>query len=387
MVVAASLRPALTSLPPLIDSMRSDLGLSLGAISLLTAIPLICFGLAAPLGISPQARSRSPEVVILFFLVLLTLALAIRILAGWPVLFAGTIVIGIAIAALNVLVPVVIKRDFQSKITTIMPVYTSVLAVAATLSAALSVPISNATTHNWRGGIGFFAIPGLIAIALWAPFVYHRRNDPIPKHEGHAEINRALRRDPIAWSVTLFFGIQSLAFYSVVAWLPKTFIDAGYSAARAGGMLAISTAVSVPSSLLLPFFFGRGLDQRRMVVITTSFTLSGFLGMSIAPMSAPILWVILLGLGQASFSTSLVIMTLRARNAAETAPLSSMTQGIGYLIAALGPIALGFINQYVGGWRIPYVLLILLVIFQMAIGLKAGKPRDGEVDHRELTNV
>jgi CP family cyanate transporter-like MFS transporter len=387
MAVAASLRSALTSLPPQIQSIRSDLGLSLAAISLLTAIPLLCFGAAAPLGISPAARTRSPEVVIFFFLAVLTLASGIRVLAGWPLLYFGTIVMGIAIAVLNVMVPVVIKRDFPKKITAIMPIYTSVFAIAATISAALSVPISNVTTRNWRGGIGFFALPGFIALALWAPLVYHRRHIAVPKFVEHGHISRSLRRDPIAWGVTLFFGLQSATFYSVVAWLPKTFIDAGYSPTHAGVMLAITTAISIPACLILPMFLGRGSDQRGMVVATAVMTLVGFSGMSIAPTSAPLLWVLLIGMGQASFPASLVIMTLRARSHEETAPLSSMTQGIGYLIAAAGPVLIGFTNQHSGGWTLPYALLALAAVFQLFFGLKAGRPRVGEVDHREISNV
>jgi CP family cyanate transporter-like MFS transporter len=387
MAVAASLRPTLTSLPPQIQSIRSDLGLSLAAISLLTAIPLLCFGAAAPLGISPAARTRSPEVVIFFFLAMLTLASGIRVLDGWQLLYFGTIVTGIAIAALNVIVPVVIKRDFPKKITTIMPIYTAVLAISATISAALSVPISNVTTHNWRGGIGFFALPGLMALVLWAPLVHHRRHDAVPKFIEHGHISRSLRRDPIAWAVTLYFGIQSATFYSIVAWLPKTFIDAGYSPARAGAMLAVSTAISIPSSLLLPLLLGRGLDQRRMVITTASVSLVGFLGMSMALTSAPVLWVLLIGIGQASFPASLVIMTLLARTHEETAPLSSMTQGIGYLVAAVGPVLIGFANQHSGNWKLPYALLAIAVVLQFFFGLKAGRPRVGEVDHREISNV
>ena len=387
MAVAASLRPALTSLPPQIQSIRSDLGLSLGAISLLTAIPLLCFGAAAPLGISPAARTRSPEVVIFFFLAILTLASGIRVFSGWPLLYFGTIVTGIAIAALNVIVPVVIKRDFPKKITTVMPIYTSVLAIASTIAAALSVPISNATTHNWRGGIGFFALPGFVALALWAPLMHHRRHDALPKFIEHGRISSSLRRDPTAWAVTLYFGIQSANFYSIVAWLPKTFIDVGYSPTHAGEMLAITTAISIPASLLLPMLIGRGLNQRPMVILTASVSLLGFLGMSIAPTSAPLAWVLLIGLGQSSFPASLVMMTLRARTSDETAPLSSMTQGYGYLIAAVGPVLIGLANQHSGGWTLPYALLAVAVGFQFLFGMKAALPRVGEVDHREISNV
>jgi CP family cyanate transporter-like MFS transporter len=387
LAVAASQRPALTSLPPQIQSIRADLGLSLAAISLLTAIPLLCFGAAAPLGVSPSARTRSPEVVIFFFLAVLTFASGFRVLSGWPLLYFGTIVTGVAIAALNVVVPVVIKRDFPTKITTLMPIYASVMAISATIGAAFSVPISNVTTHNWRGGIGFFALPGFIALALWAPRVYHRRNDAVPKLVDHGHMSRSLRRDPIAWAVTIYFGIQSANFYAIVAWLPKTFIDAGYTPTHAGAMLAISSAISIPASLLLPLSLGRGIDQRKMVVATTAMSLSGFLGMSMAPTSAPILWVLLMGIGQASFPASLVMMTLRARSSDETAPLSAMTQGIGYLIAAVGPVLIGFAYQHSGGWTLPYALLAVAVVFQFLFGLKAGRPRVGEVDHREILNV
>jgi CP family cyanate transporter-like MFS transporter len=111
------------------------------------------------------------------------------------------------------------------------------------------------------------------------------------------------------------------------------------------------------------------------------------LGMSMAPTSAPILWVLLMGIGQASFPASLVMMTLRARSSDETAPLSAMTQGIGYLIAAVGPVLIGFAYQHSGGWTLPYALLAVAAVFQFLFGLKAGRPRVGEVDHREILNV
>ena len=152
-------------------------------------------------------------------------------------------------------------------------------------------------------------------------------------------------------------------------------------------MLAITTAISIPASLLLPLSIGRGLNQRPMVILTASVSLLGFLGMSIAPTSAPLAWVLLIGVGQSSFPASLVMMTLRARTGDETAPLSSMTQGYGYLIAAVGPVLIGLANQHSGGWTLPYALLAVAVGFQFVFGMKAGLPRIGEVDHREVSNV
>jgi len=368
LLIAAALRPSVTSIPPQVDSIRQSLGLSLTAFGFLTSIPVICFGIAAPIGISLYFRRRSIDTIIGALLIALFLGTLLRPLLGSAVLFAGTFLASVAVAGLNILVPVVFKRDFGPQITRLLPFYTVVLATFATFGAFLSIPISNHTTKDWRGGT-----------IVWVPMM-KRQN----RLNGAAKIAvaktdwKSLFSDRVSWHVTGLMMVQSTLFYSTVAWLPKTFIDWGFTATAAGAMLALATAVSIPFSLLVPFVFGQGIDQRRPMMLVTTASLIGLLGMAFGHSSATWVWVFMLGIGQSSLPTLLIIIVLRARTVNEAGPLSAMAQGLGYLVASLGPIIVGVISRSSGGWKAAYLYLALVCIVGLRMGYLAGKPRATE---------
>jgi CP family cyanate transporter-like MFS transporter len=184
-----------------------------------------------------------------------------------------------------------------------------------------------------------------------------------------------LLRDYRAWEVTLYMGLQSLGFYAVASWLPTIYQDHGYSATRAGVLLSIVAIVGTPFGILIPHLAARGRDQRVWVAGTTLLIAIGFLGILLAPTSAAYLWAVFLGVGQSSsFPLALTLVALRTRVARDTVRLSALAQSVGYVIAALGPLALGAVHDATGSWRPPLVLLIALTIPQLVFGLGAGRP-------------
>jgi len=379
LLIAAALRPSVTSIPPQVDSIRQSLGLSLTSFGFLTSIPVICFGIAAPIGISLYFRRHSTDTIIGALLIALILGTLLRPLLGSTVLFAGTFLASVAVAGLNILVPVVFKRDFGPRITRLLPLYTVVLATFATLGAFLSIPISNYTTKDWRGGTIVWALLPILAFLGWLPIMMKQK-----RLNGSAQLVtsktdwKSLFSDRVSWHVTGLMMVQSTLFYSTVAWLPKTFIDWGFTATAAGAMLALATAVSIPFSLLVPFVFGQGIDQRKPMMLVTTASLIGLLGMAFGHSSATWVWVFMLGIGQSSLPTLLIIIVLRARTVDEAGPLSAMAQGLGYLVASLGPIIVGVISRSSGGWRAAYLYLALVCIVGLRMGYLAGKPRATE---------
>jgi CP family cyanate transporter-like MFS transporter len=184
-----------------------------------------------------------------------------------------------------------------------------------------------------------------------------------------------LLRDSRAWEVTLYMGLQSLGFYAVVSWLPTIYQDHGWSATRAGVLLSIVAIVGTPFGILVPHFAARRRDQRAWVAATTLLIAAGFLGILLAPTGAAYLWAVLLGVGQSSsFPLALTLVALRTRVARDTVRLSALAQSVGYVIAALGPLALGAVHDATGSWRPPLVLLVALTIPQLVFGLGAGRP-------------
>jgi len=370
-LIAANLRPAVTSIAALLPEIRLDLGLSSAAASLLTAAPVLCFGLLAPL--APRLADRlGMERTLGLALAVLAGGLLIRVGPSAGTLFAGTIVAGGAIAIANVLLPALIKRDFPSRAGAITGAYTTALQIAAAAAAGLSVPIA-ATFGGWRSGAAFWAIPALITLLLWLPQLRARTRPP---EEAALMSLGGLLRDPLAWQVTLYFGIQSLEFYAVVSWLPTIYGDAGFAASDAALLLSLLTLIGAPAALVTPSLATRAHDQRLIALIVGLITATGLAGILLAPTSVPVLWVCLVGIGfGASFPLALTLLVLRTRTAVDAGRLSAMSQSIGYLIAATGPFALGTLHDLTGAWTVPLAFILSLLVPQTLLGIAAGRRR------------
>jgi CP family cyanate transporter-like MFS transporter len=373
-LVAANLRPALVSVGPVLTDIRTDLGLSGAGAALLTGVPVACLGLLAALA-PPLARRWGSERVITLALGTLTLALALRVSGGAAVLFLGTVVGAGGIAVANVLIPALIKRDFPGQAGTMTGVYTMALSGAAAVAAGATVPISDASGHGWRGGLLFWALPAGVALLVWTVLTWsaERRTPPPPVG---VEGSRSLLRDRVAWSITLYFGLQSLSFYSVLSWLPSIYRDHGYSAATAGLLLSVSAFVQIPVTLVLPYLAARAADQRWYALGAVILTAVGLAGILLAPTAAPYAWVVVLGLGQGgSFGVGLLLFSVRTRSTTATARLSAQAQTVGYLLAAVGPLLVGAVHDATDSWSVPLVLLLLLLVPQCVFGLLAGARR------------
>jgi CP family cyanate transporter-like MFS transporter len=213
--------------------------------------------------------------------------------------------------------------------------------------------------------------PAALALVCWLPLI---RNHTRPPRQPH--VGTPLARNPLAWQVTVFFGLQSLQFYVMLGWLPSIYREHGYSPAAAGFLLSLSGLVQIPVTLLLPHFATRAGNQVAYIVASTAMLGVGLVGILVAPTAAPYLWVVLIGVGSgACFALALALIVLRARRVAETARLSAMAQTVGYLISAVGPLIFGILREATGSWTAPLVLLMLLLVPQLWCGALAGRAR------------
>ncbi len=371
-LAAVNLRPALAAVGPVLTELRTDLGLSGGGAALLTALPVLCLGLLAP--VAPAlARRWGVEPVIALVLAVLGVGLLARVTGGTALLFAGTALASGAIAVANVLLPALVKRHFPASTGTMMGVYTMSLAGSAALAAGTTAPLAEAA-GGWRTGLGAWALPAAVALLVWLPLA--RRRTPADPDAAAGIGAAALRRDPLAWQVTVFFGMQSLTFYAVLAWLPTVYRDEGYSAVAAGAVLSGSALVQIPVTLLLPRLASQARAQWPHALGATVVTAVGLGGVLVAPTAAPWLWAALLGVGQGgAFAVALILVVLRSRTPADTAGLSAQAQSVGYVLAATGPLLVGAVHDGTGGWTLPLLLLIVLLVPQAVAGLLAGRPR------------
>lgn len=370
-LAALNLRPAVTAAGAALDEMRESLGATSTWAGALTTMPGLCFaiaGSAAPwvakrIGISGAVGAA---------LALLTAGLVIRVLDGQLVVLAGTLVATAGIALANVLIPVVVKESFTTRIGLITGLYTGALQAGGALGSALTPQLDGAL-GGWRPGLASWAALSGLALVVWFAAVRSRPGDPAGAGSP-SSTGRSLLRNRLAWFVTLFFGLQACLAYVVMGWLPEVFIDAGISRGNAGLLLGLISILGLPVSLIVPPLAARNGSQSWWIVGLCTFGLAGIIGMMTAPAAAPVVWAVLIGLGMSVFSLALTAIALRARTGGDTARLSGMAQSIGYLMAALVPFLFGLLHDLTGAWTVPFILLLVVVVLQMVFGFLAGRP-------------
>lgn len=369
-LVAANLRPAVVGVAPLLSEIRASEGLSGTAAGVLTALPVLCFGLLAPA--APRlARRFGIERAVLGALVLLCAGFAVRAAGSVVLLFAGTLLVGAAIAIGNVLLPALIKRDFAHRTGVMTGLYTMAISAGGALAAGVTVPVASAAGLDWHGALAVWGLFALIALVFWLPQlrrVDHRTGTGGMRVSG-------LWRDGLAWQVTAFMGLQSLGYYAVSTWIPAVFADRGFDPEAAGWLLSLASFVGIAGSMAAPLLATRFPRQRLIAVGVTGVTALGLLGVLALP-GAELVSMALLGFGQgAALGLALTLVALRSPDAAHASQLSGMAQSIGYVVAASGPFLVGAVHDATGTWTVPLVLLLLLFVPQGVVGVLAGRDR------------
>lgn len=374
-LTALNLRPAITSVGPLLGDMRAELGTSALWAGLLTTLPGLCFaaaGLTAPW----LARRFGIGSAIAAALLVLTSGLLLRVIDGPHVVIGGTLVATAGIALINVLIPVVIKGSFPARIGLMTGIYTAALQGGGAAGSAVT-PALDEMLGGWRFGLGAWAVLAAAALIVWLIAMQRRRAaaGATARVQAVAAQGRSLLRSRLAWIITGFFGCQSLMAYVVMGWLPQVFIDNGMSKGDAGLLLGLNAVIAVPISIVVAPMAARRPSQSGWIVGLGVLGITGVAGLAIAPAAAPLLWTVLLGLGMSVFSLALAVIALRARTAEDTARLSGMVQGLGYLLAGVGPFIFGLLHELSGGWTVPWVMLMVVYVIQIVLGALAGRPR------------
>lgn len=370
-LVALNLRGVITIVGPLEADIRTDLGLSRSAVGLLTAVPLLAFGLVSPLAPRLAARIGADRALV-GAMAVMAAALALRPLPPFAVLVLGTLVAGCAAAIANVLLPALIKRDFAGRATFVVATYSVILGIGAALAAGLAVPSTEWLGGSWRAALAVWALPALLGALAWLPQL---RAAPRRRRGGTPRVRVRLWRDRVAWQVTGFLAFQALLFYSMAAWLPDIYREQGLSAASAGGILSVALIAGLPLGLVVGVAAGRMADQRPIAAVAVALAGAGWLGVLLAPTAAPWLWASLLGCGfGVGFPLVLTLMVLRSPDVRHAAELSGMAQAAGYTVAALAPVAIGALHDLTGSWTAPLVVLAAAALPALALGLGASRP-------------
>lgn len=360
---------ALSVISPLLPTIRHDLGITATVGALLYTTPLICFAALAPF--APRvARRLGAERVIAVGLVVQTGSMLLRSGPGTFSLFFGTLLLGVAGAAGNVLVPGIIKRRFGRRAGPIMGLYSTASVLGSMVGAAASVPLMHATGRGWRFTLALWTLPAAVTLLVWLRHVDGVDVRATVEAPAPPWIRR-LYRDHVAWEVTLYYGMQNLVYTGAVAWLPTIFVAHGISQSRAGLLLAIVNLTGMATTLTVPLLAARRPSQTRLAVATAALLTTGIAGLLVAPVAGAVVWMVAFGLGQgAAFSLALSLILLRSVDADHATELSGMTLTLGYLFGGLGPVCLGAVHDLAGGWSwsLRVLLLLLLPLLLSAVG-------------------
>jgi MFS transporter, CP family, cyanate transporter len=380
MVLAANLRAAITSLPPVFPELAAALHLSSASIAVLAAIPVLCFGLFSGLA-APLSRGLGEERVLLAALLLLAGGLLLRGTAPAVFLFPGTVLAGGAIALMNVLLPSLVKRRRPQQAGLLIGGYLLMLGAGAVVASLIAVPVFRAAASAHPGSqwpvrltLGLWALPAVAAAVVWLPQIRYHTQPARGTPDRGARV--VMRRHALAWQVAAFMGLQSLNYYATLSWLPTLFQSRGVSAATAGGLLALMNGGNAITAMAMPMLAHRARDQRLLVTVTVLAAAVGLTGTLVAPTGTAAAWALLLGLGQgSSLGLAIFFTAARAPDPVTAASLSGFAQSTGYLIAAAGPLGVGFLHRATGGWTVPVLALLGVAALQLWAGVLAGRAR------------
>ncbi|WP_297009120.1 MFS transporter [uncultured Corynebacterium sp.] len=381
LLVAGNLRTAITTVGPVLNDIRDDLGLSSSSASFLVSLPLLAFAVVSPF-VPRVALRMGLERTIAAALGVLAVGLVVRSTPPTVLLWVGTLLIGVAIAVLNVVLPSWVKRDFPTRIGQVTGAYSAVQSGFAAVASGVAVPVAGLGGLGWRLPLGMWAGLALVAIGVLLPMLRHPIDAPVGTPAplasavpGDDRSARPLWRVPLAWQVAAFMGLQSTNYYVLVTWLPTIEQDAGISGATAGVHLVLFSVCGIGGSVGCSALLARVRNQQVLGAAIALVMVVANIGILVAP-GATVVWACIGGVGGgSSIVFALSLFGMRARSHTTAASLSGMAQSVGYVLAAAGPVVLGALHDATGSWTPPLVVLIIADMLLLIAGLLAGRDR------------
>ena len=366
-MIGVALRAPFTVLPVILTDIADGLQVPVSSLGLLTSLPLIMFALCSVF--APRlAQKMSLEKLFALVLVVLTLGSLIRVF-NLPLLYTGTIILGAAIAVLNVLLPSLIQANQPHRVGLLTTLYITSMGVSITILSALAVPIVQMS--SWQGLIWVSTLICLVILLVWLPNVKYSHR-LAAKQQGKQE-HRSLLKNPRVWALILFGGLQSLLFYTSMTWLPTLGQQAGLSTDTTGLLAAVFSLISLPFSMTIPSLTAR-LKARQRLIMISLVSAAGLIGitMLLIRTDAFAYWLVLnllIGMSvSALFPYLMVTFSLKTSTPAQTAQLSGLAQTGGYILAAFGPSLFGYSFDLFHSWT-PAILILLGLTVIMTMSL------------------
>ena len=354
-VFSLSLRTAVTSLTPLLTRISHELGFGAIVIGILGMLATLMFGLAGVFG-PALGRRFGLEAATLGAVIATGLGIGLRATATdawWLIAWSSLALFGMGLG--NILIPPLVKRYFGTRIAAVSTAYILCVQTGTMVPALLAVPVADA--HGWRFSLAMWAIIPIVALPLWIYVARRRRAQVAGGGAEQTPPRLPVWRSPLAWGLAVMFGMTSLMTYSLFTWMPRILTDAGGSEALGGNAVAVFSGIGIAATVIAPWLCIRFANPFGFVVLFAACMIAGLIGLQVAPLSQPMLWALLTGIGVTQFPMALTLINLRTDSSAGSASLSGFGQGVGYLLACAGPLMFGVLHDATGGWTAPLAFI------------------------------
>lgn len=365
------MRAGLTIMSPLIPILKEQYNLSAFLLSFLTSLSVLCFAGSAFL-MPLVGKIGGTNRVIAIALAVLTAAIFLRTVGNLPMLFISSLTVGIAIAILNFSLPVWVKENASEQSGLITGIYITIMGVFAAISIAVAVPLASATSWGWRLAMVPWLVIGLFSSAWW--LIRNSKSSASHQMQLPSKFHRQLLRNPGAWSIAVYFGLQSMIYYGSATWLPAILVSKGYSLSDAGYAVSITGLIGSLIGIMVPHYSSK-LPNLQLLLATLGVILAAcFLGIIFDNGWHLIIWLLISNIAfSTTFTLSLLLTVKRSMHASETRSLSIMAQAIGYTMSALAPGIVGVMFDVTLNWNIALIFPVVLSIALGTVGYFAGK--------------
>ncbi|HZG34215.1 MAG TPA: MFS transporter [Gaiellaceae bacterium] len=344
-LAALALRPQIVGAGPLFPLVQDDLGVSHAVVGLLGTIPVLCMGLFAPPAGWVAGRTGTRLAITLCLGLIAGFGIARALVPEAALLVALTFPVGVGMGLAGALLPVAVKEHFPDRPGFATGVYATGIQVGSGASSMLSVPIAHAA-GGWRASLLTFSVATVGLLAAWVLFTRGGPGRPVER----LPLPRPPLTSPLGWHLVLVFALMGLGYYGLNAWLPASYVERGWSEASAGALLGVLNVAAIPASLLVPWLSDRAGSRRGYLGACGLLLVGGLVGLVLAPGGAYV-WSGVVGFANGAMFPLVLTLPLDVEDRpARVGALVGMMLGVGYVLAALSPFALGAIRDATGSF-------------------------------------
>lgn len=366
------MRAGLVLIGPLIPILKEYFGLSNTQLSLLAAIPLICFA-GSSLIMGFVSKLGSSDRIITWALITLSIALIARAFTGEIGLFVFSFLMGISIAVMNFEIPAWVKEHAPNDAGFMTGIYVTIMGIFAAISIAITVPLAEISSLSWRMSMIPWIVISVLSALYWK--IRMRGSGEVKvKKTPHFWQSKAFK-SPIAWALVFFFGLESMAFYGTATWFPTLLTTKGFTLRDAAIAISISGLIGSGVSIAVPHYVEKLEDPRMAIVLVSAIMTLGFFMITVQEGQILLLWLTISNIGiSIVFPIALLLYGAKSDSPEATRNLSTMVQSLAYVLSSTGPLFMGILHDRFNSWDAAMYGVVALCVLQLITGWIVGKP-------------